>query len=118
MDERLLFWIRFAVGLLACWVALVVCQKIGGAVEALMGVGTQGYGASTSDALWSALRESVEAIAAIGFAVLVVSANIIRSLLVRWLQWPSPEPNPGPQPGPRPNRKLVRLLDLLKRLKM
>jgi hypothetical protein len=115
--EEIVFWVKVAVGVLVCWLALTVFDRIGDLFWQFKSQPVSGYGSDgTSEAVWTALREVCQAFAAIGTAVMLVVWSTLRTWLrKKWHrdenQIPTPAPNPGPEPEDR------RLLDALRRLR-
>lgn len=116
MNDRLLFWIKFAVGLLTVLVMLQIVERAFGLVWAFTSTTESGYayGTTPSEAVKAALKEALEAIVAIGFAVLVCGWAGLKYLLERYL-WRSDE-RPSPV-VPTPDKPKERLRDLLRKLR-
>lgn len=115
MTEKVLFWVKLAVGLLTVMVLMEVLGRFVGLAWAFTSEGGTGYtiGANPSAALKAALKESIEALVAIGFAVLVCGWELVKYLVRRYL-WREKDPSPSPAPGPD---KLNRLREFLRKLR-
>lgn len=114
--QQILFYLRLAVGLLTVWIVLTLFNKLGGFV---WGFHSAGYGAlevgtTPSEALKSAMKETIEALVAIGFAVIVCCWHVIKEHVWRriWRKEDRPQPGPGPAPD-----KVNRLRELIEKIR-
>lgn len=83
--EEIVFWTKVAVGVLVCWLALNIYDRVGELVWQFKSQPVSGYGSDgTSEAVWLALREVIQALAAIGSAVLIVLWATITAWIKTW----------------------------------
>lgn len=111
MDQRLMFWIRFAVGILFFWVCLELCDRIGG-LFFLRSVTQTGYGVNVPGEVWVAGRELIQAVVAVGAAVLAVGWTFLQAWVTTLWQQKTDNEKPVPHPN-EPNA----LQEILKRLR-
>ena len=116
MNDRIFFWLKFAVGLLTVLVMLQLLDRVSGLFWAFTSTAESGYayGTTPGEAVKAALKEALEAIVAIGFAVLVCGWAAIKYGVRRYL-WPNDD-QPSPV-VPIPDTPENRLRDLLKKLR-
>lgn len=123
LGEKILFWIRFGVGLAFFWAALTIFDRVGDFWESLNRSDVQGYGAwnQVPPEVWVAARKCFEAVSAVGAAVLAVCWSVLKSRIKS--KWPfnrkekaAPQlPPPGvPHDEAEQRRKLMQLLRKLR----
>lgn len=119
-DSGILFWIKVAVGVLVCFLALKVFDRIGDLIWSFQSAPQALYGSDgadgTTEAVWNALRQVLQALAAIGSAVMVVAWAIAKAWWRK--KWQKDEvvvPDPVVPDGNDEHQR--KLLDLLRKLK-